>query len=107
MRCFGNHIAIGPGSDAGLFFSLYYAVQDLSKKIEANIGDVSNINKRVAILTHWFITYVMQEKYSDKNFEITLKMMCISDEAINIINNLYEDGRRSYVSRDNEGRSSH
>ncbi len=26
----------------------------------------------------------MQEKYSDKNFEITLKMMCISDEAINI-----------------------
>ena len=54
-------------------------------------------------LANEFLSYAMQLRYTDPEFEKTLKNYDISDEAIEIINREYEKGRRSYVYGSRQG----
>ena len=84
---------------------LYNAVHSLCNDVESYVGGVKDRANRVSILANEFISYAMQEKYSDKNFEETLKNEYIAPkEAIEVINGLYDEGRRNYISRNNGGR---
>lgn len=76
---------------------LYQAVFDLCKS--SSYGD------HIGVLASEFISYAMQLLYTDENFENVLKKYYISDAAIEIIKQLYDERRRSYVHSDEQKRN--
>lgn len=86
------------------YAGLYNAVHSLSGNVEAYLKPGMTREEALLKLADEFISYAMQKKYSDENFENTLKKKYIArQEAIDLINELYEEGRRSYVSRHESG----
>ena len=80
--------------------NLYDAIQEMTGNAESYVGGIREKDRRISVLANEFISYAMQRKYSDSDFANTLEKMYIAKEAIDIINELYDEGRRSYISRD-------
>lgn len=98
LRRLSNAFGLQVSPDVALN-EMTIAARALGMDVDSYIDDRAPIMQKIGILADEIISYGMQRKYSDKDFENTLKKSNIAKDAIKLINDLYNEGRRTIISR--------